>query len=66
MKIIEKIKENQWSIPLFGGVLVLISLFTPTAVWYAYIPHNIVYSWMWGFYSIYYYGDFSGEFDSNL
>lgn len=65
MKFITKIKENLWSIPLLGGVIILISLFTPTAIWFVNF-NNTVSNWMWGLFYIYFYGNDYTQFDKAL
>ena len=57
MEILQKIKENLWSIPLIGGIFILIALFTPMGVRFISFDRIVSY-WMWGSYSSYYHGEF--------
>jgi hypothetical protein len=65
IKIITKFREHMWSVPLIGGMIIVISLFTPVATEFTYI-HNIVFYWMLGSYVNYFYGDFNRGLNNNL
>jgi len=51
---IADIKDYIWTIPLIGGILLLISFFTPSA--YATVMGISEYQWMWGLFHVDIYG----------